>query len=158
MDHMSSPRAERGLGIRRELPTAAVLRAINLETIMARGGRAQGQAMAARAGRRCMEEARLLEQGREHRALAWDGVLKQRTARPTQRCQMLEQGLCGVQVRLEATARRQEGSQEPVAPSPTEMAVQEGVHWVKILMGQGGRATVVRLRVKSIRAQACLAR
>jgi hypothetical protein len=37
-----------------------------------------------------------------------------------------------VQVRSEATARWQEGSQELVAPSTTEMVAQEGVQWVNI--------------------------
>ena len=73
---------------------------------------------------------------------------------------MLEQGLCGAQVRSEPTAWRQEGSRELVAPSTTEMVAQEGVQWVKVLMevhlSREVESGAVRLRVKSIRVQACL--
>jgi len=64
------------LEARRELPKVVVLCSVNLEMITDKCGRAQGQVMAVRAGRRCMEEACLLEQGGDHRASAWDGVLK----------------------------------------------------------------------------------
>ena len=48
---------------------------VGLEMITGRQGTPKGQVMPVRVPWRCLEEVRLLEQGRDHRASAWDGVL-----------------------------------------------------------------------------------
>jgi len=75
---------------------------------------------------------------------------------------MLEQAFCSMQALSEATAWRQEASQERTIPSTTEVVAQEGVQWVRIPMlrrfsreVESKGAAVARLRLSSIRAQAC---